>query len=147
MKAQSVILPASASREDAISRLLEVAMSLPEGRPWRFTWETAKAERTDLQNNALWGVAYKFLRDETGNDPEDLHQYFCGEYFGWVETTVLGRRKLRPRRTTTTDEHGHRDVIARMHFSDFYAFIQQRVAETLGLVVPDPDPLWFERAA
>ena len=38
--------------------------------------------RSDEQNRALWGVAYKTLHDETGNDPEDLHQFFLGEFFG-----------------------------------------------------------------
>lgn len=103
-----------------------------------------KKERSDLQNRALWGCAYKTLRDATGNDPEDMHTYFCGEYFGWVEYEVMGATRKRPRRSTTKDENGKRDVISTIHLQDFYAFIQQRSAETVGVYVPDPDPMWWE---
>lgn len=108
-----------------------------------------KKERSDLQNRALWGCAYKTLRDATGNDPEDLHTYFCGEYFGWVEYEVMGATRKRPRRSTTKDENGKRDVISTTQLQDFYAFIQQRSAETVGVFVPDPDPMWwsYDKAA
>lgn len=102
-----------------------------------------KKERSDLQNRALWGCAYKALRLATGNDPDDLHTYFCGEYFGWHEYEVMGATRKRPIRTTTKDENGKRDVITTMQLSDFYAFIQQRSAETVGIYVPDPDPMWW----
>lgn len=101
-----------------------------------------RADRSEDQNEALWAVAYKTLRDATGNDPDDLHAYFCGEFFGWVEYEIMGQRRKRPRRTTTKDEHGKRDVIDTMSFSNFYNFIQQRSAETVGVNIPDPDRNW-----
>ena len=102
-----------------------------------------KKQRTSLQNRALFGVAYKTLHQATGNDPEDLHCYFCGEFFGWHEYDVMGQRRKRPLRTTTTNEHGERDVISTVQLSELYAFIQQRSAETVGVFVPDPDPIWW----
>lgn len=112
-------------------------------KAWRITIGPVKKERSDLQNRALWGCAYKALYDATGNDPEDLHEYFCGEYFGWKETRILSRRRLKPKRSTTRDENGKRDVISTRDLSDFYAFIQRRAAETVGVYVPDPDPNWW----
>lgn len=106
-----------------------------------------RLKRSDEQNAALWAVAYKTLRDATGNDPEDLHRYFCGEYFGWVEYEVMGARRKRPRRTTTTNEDGHRDLITTLDFADFYNFVQQRSAETVGVFIPDPDPNWRQNIA
>lgn len=109
-----------------------------------------KKERSDLQNRALWGCAYKTLHEATGNDPEDLHTYFCGEFFSWVEFDVMGQTRKRPFRTTTRDENGKRNVISTHQLSDFYAFIQRRSSETIGVYVPDPDPMWFlqdEKAA
>lgn len=97
--------------------------------------------RSDVQNKALWGCAYKALLDQTGNDPEDLHEFFCGEFFGWNETEVMGRIKKRPRRTTTTDEDGKRDLMSTLWFYDFYEYIQRKSAEN-GFEVPDPDPFW-----
>lgn len=106
-----------------------------------------KKHRTSLQNRALFGVAYKTLQQATGNDPDDLHAYFCGEFFGWHEYDVMCQRRKRPIRTTTTNEQGERDVISTAQLSELYAFIQQRSAETVGVFVPDPDPMWFHEKA
>lgn len=144
MNEQRIILPSS-NRESAINRLVRFLSALPEGKPWALSVKQVKRQRSDPQNNALWGVAYKVLHEETGNDPENLHEYFCGEHFGWVEFEVMGKRKLKPRRTTTTDENGKRDVLPWDQFGDFYAFIQRRAAETVGVYVPDPDPEYLER--
>ena len=105
-----------------------------------------KATRSSAQNRALWGVAYKALREQTGNEAPELHKYFCGEYFGWVVGEVFGMAKKDPRRTTTHDDDGRRDTISKAEFADFYAFIQQRAAEN-GFDVPDPDPYMESDAA
>ena len=101
--------------------------------------------RTGKQNAALFGCAYKYLSEETGNDPDDLHLYFCGEYFGWVVRKVMGQDRRAPKRTTTKNEEGHRDVITTSDCAKFYQFIQDRCATTIGLSVPDPDPSWKQR--
>lgn len=99
--------------------------------------------RSNVQNKALWGCAYRALREQTGNEPDDLHMFFCGEFFGWVTVDVMGLAKKRPRRTTTHDEDGKRALMSTLWFYDFYEFIQQRSAEN-GFDVPDPDPFWRE---
>ena len=104
-----------------------------------------KKERSLQQNKALFGCAYEYLRKATGNDKEDLHDYFCGSYFGWDIKDVMGMKKKVPKRTTTTGYDGERDVITTLQLSDFYAFIQQRAAEE-GFYVPDPDPEWWSHA-
>src|SRR5690606_41860330 len=88
------------------SRLLDVLSTIPTTEEFQVTIAPVKKERSDAQNRALWGCAYKTLRDATGNDPEDLHTYFCGEYFGWTDYEVMGQIRKRPRRTTTKDEIG-----------------------------------------
>jgi hypothetical protein len=101
-----------------------------------------RADRSEDQNEALWGLAYKILHQETGNDPEDMHDYFLGEFFGWVEYEVIGMRKKKPRRTTTKNAEGKREVLDTMSFANFFSFIQQRSAETVGVHIPDPDKNW-----
>lgn len=148
MKDQSFVLRRGARN---FTSLMGFLSALPTDKEFQVTIGPVKKERSDLQNRALWGCAYRTLRDATGNDPDDLHTYFCGEYFGWEEYEVMGATRKRPIRTTTKDSKGHRDVITTIHLSDFYAFIQQRSAETVGVYVPDPDPEWWshqqERAA
>lgn len=137
---QTFILPVGPR---SFERVMAFLSSLDVTKEWAVTIGRVKKERSDLQNRALWGCAYKALSEATGNDPEDLHIYFCGEYFGWTEYTVMNRKRLRPRRSTTKDEHGKRDVISTLDLSDFYAFIQRRAAETVNVFVPDPDPRWW----
>src|SRR5688572_20387388 len=100
------------------TKLMAFLSTLDVTKEFQVTIGYVKKERSDLQNRALWGCAYKTLRDATGNDPEDLHTYFCGEFFSWVEYEVMGQKRKRPFRTTTKDENGKRDVISTIQLQD-----------------------------
>jgi hypothetical protein len=141
------ILPSDKPWESAITTMLRFVHALDHSKAHVITVDRLRRERSDLQNRALWGVAYKTLSQETGNEPEDLHTYFCGEYFGWEEFDIMGQPRKRPKRTTTKDERGNRDVVSTEVLSDFYGFIQRRAAETVGIYVPDPDPEWWRKDA
>lgn len=117
---------------------------LPESESWEFEWHKYHKPRSDKQRRALFGAAYKPLMEFMGlrgeRDKDDLHAFFCGEYWGWHPAL-----KNKPLRTTTRNERGERDEISTVDALDFYAFIQQRAAEQ-GVMVPDPDPFWKEKA-
>jgi hypothetical protein len=146
MTAARFILPADRPRDEILARMVRFVHQLDAAKAWEWTCAPYKRKRSVSQNNALFGVAYPPIMEHCGlrgeRDREDLHSYFCGEFWGWVEYDLLGKRKHRPKRTTTTNEDGKRDVISTTEFMDFYAFVQQRAAEQ-GILVPDPDPEWF----
>ena len=104
-----------------------------------------KKSRTNKQNAALWAVAYPPIMESMGLRGEkerlEIHEYFCGEYFGWKEYMILDKKKVRPVRTTTTDEDGKKNNIETAVMADFYNFIQQRAADN-GIYVQDPDPMY-----
>lgn len=129
------------NRGNVLENLIAALRGLDPKRTFVIEAKLYQKPRTDEQNKALWGVAYRALRDQSGNEPEDLHTFFCGEFFGWVQHEVMGQTKRKPVRTTTHDEQGRRSVMNTLWFADFYNFIQQRAAEN-GYDVPDPDPLW-----
>ena len=129
-------------RDLAIQSLATLIASYLPGKPLVVRVERRKRKRTNLQNAALWGCAYKALHEQSGNDPEDLHTYFCGEFWGWADVDVMGQRRRKPWRSTTKDEHGEHDVIPTVLMAEFYDFIQRRAAE-VGYDVPDPDPNWW----
>ena len=135
MTEQTYILP------EEKTLLLDYIDRLPMVRKWMVTVKLYRRTRTNDQNRALFGVAYKAIREQTGNDVDDLHDTFCRLYFGEIEVDVLGKIVKRARRTTTTDESGKRDVISTVDFADFYTFIQAKAA-AFGVDVPDPDPNW-----
>lgn len=137
------------NREHAIRSLVRLLDNFLPGKPLEVTVERKKRERTDLQNRALWGCAYKALREQSGNDVNDLHDFFCGEFFGWVTEDIMGQVKKKPRRSTTRNEKGERDVLSTVEMAGFYDFVQMRAAQA-GFDVPDPDPEWglhHERSA
>jgi hypothetical protein len=127
------VLP-PADRAADIERLTRFLYECTPGKPLRVEVSQHRKRRSDEQNRALWGVAYRVLSDETGNDVNDLHEYFLGEYFGWEVIDVMGQKRRRPVRRSSK--------LNTMEFSDFYAFIQRRAAE-FGLYIPDPGE--FER--
>lgn len=99
-------------------------------------------KRSNEQCAALWGVAYPAIGNHCGYRPDDyefLHRELCKLYFGKVTKPMMGEQ---PRRTTTTNELGERDVISTLDFARFYEFVQQVAADKLGVVVPDPDKNW-----
>ena len=126
-------------RPTVLANVIAHIQSLPETKSWRIEIREAKKERTDAQNRALFGVAYPALSEATGYTPDELHEAFCRKFFGTVGVTIMGQIVTRPRRTTTTNENGERDVLPRMEFSAFYAMVQQVGAEA-GVYVPDPEP-------
>lgn len=98
--------------------------------PLEITIKKWKPRRTDQQNRYLFGVVYAIISQETGNDINDLHEYFLGEFFGWQEHDVMGRKRLRPR------ERSSKQIKAR--FSEFLEFIISKAA-SLGIIVPPPN--------
>lgn len=140
---QTIILPKGRTAAHRVCAFLE---GLPLDKAWEVTVREHKRKRSDQQNAALWGLAYKTLSEFMGlrgsEEIEVLHETICRLYFGEVKHEVLGATVTRPKRTTTTDETGKRSVLTIPEFMDFFAFVQQR-ASSVGCFIPDPDPEWF----
>jgi|SRR6185503_20465291 len=98
--------------------------------PVRITLEKYKKRRSEQQNRYLFGVVYAIISQETGNEVNDLHEYFLGEFFGWEELEIMGRKRLRPR------ERSAKQIKAR--FSEYLEFVISKAA-SLGIVIPPPN--------
>jgi len=112
-----------------LSNVLAFITQLPESKDWQIEIKPYVKRRSNDQNRALWGVAYATLSKTTGNDPEDLHTYFLGEWSGWEVIDVMGQHKRVPMRRSSK--------LTTAEFSEFYEFIQRRAAEA-GYNVPSP---------
>jgi hypothetical protein len=144
----SIILPVEPAekRLERAQRIAGFLGRLDTGKPWEVLVRPWKKSRSDRQNNAMFGVAYKTLSNFTGFTEPELHERFLRAFFGEIEYEVLGAKFIRPRRTTTTNERGERDVLSREDFSRFFSFIQQKAAE-IGCYIEDPNPQLRTRAA
>lgn len=112
---------------------------LPDSHSWEILVRRHVKRRTDDQNHALFGVAYKALSEATGFTKDELHDAFCKRFFGTVTVEVFGQVRERAFRTTTVDEHGNADKLPADEFWRFYEMVQQVGAES-GIDVPNPDP-------
>lgn len=93
-----------------------------------------KRSRRSLDQNALLWVLYTEARDKGGDllagwDTETIHEYMLGEYFGWVTTEALGRKRQTPARRSSR--------LAKAEFSDFLEFVVRRFAEH-GIILELP---------
>lgn len=119
-----------------------IIVDLPRDKPYLVEVTKLVKKRSNLQNAALWGVAYKTISQEAHYKPEDAHNLMCGEYFGWREVRIFGKLKKEPIRTTTKDDEGNTDIISREELGKFYLFIQSFCSE-FGVDIPDPKKDWF----
>jgi hypothetical protein len=148
MKEQTIIMPVESPLRHAerLERIAAYLVRLDATKPWQLIVGPWKKERTLRQNNAMFGVAYKTLGDFMGHTEVELHDVMLRLYFGEVHSEVMGVRTVKPKRTTTTNEDGERDVLSRDDMSRFYNFIVQKAAEA-GCYIEDPNPLLRTRAA
>lgn len=138
------VLPPS-NRERDIAGLVRVLGSVHAGKPLRVKWEIARPDKTPKQNRYLWAVPYCLLKEHTGYKETDLHEWNCGEQWGW--TTRKGPKTPKnpdgvysqPIRTTTTDENGEPDLCSSDEMQQLWERCQ-RIGATLGIVIPNPDP-------
>jgi hypothetical protein len=134
---RSIILPKEGAelRQRRAASISTFLGSLDVERAWEVIVKPFRQTRSGAQNRALWGLAYKILSEHTGHETEELHEYFLGEFSGWEIKNIFGQKKRVPKMRS------HRmDTIT---FNDFFAFIQRRAAETVGVYIPDPDPNWW----
>ena len=88
-----------------------------------------RRQRSQRQNAYLWGVCYALLHESTGQEPDDWHEYFLGEYFGWETASAGGKEWQRPQRRSSK--------LSTREFTDYVEFIRARAAE-YGIQIPDP---------
>jgi hypothetical protein len=136
-------------RRRSLALAAQILASLDELVRWKIVAEPARNDRSPSANAYLWAVPYKMLSEHTGYEADELHEFFCGQVFGWKDKKVPKTPRNPdgitsvPVRTTTTDEKGKRRVLTTAEFSDFVAYIQRFAAVKCGVIVPDPDPAYL----
>jgi len=86
-------------------------------------------ERTPEANAYYWAFILQPLAAELGYTPKEMHRIVCGEYFGWSKKAFNGHVWEAPRRTTTENENGERDVLKGKAFSDFQEFARNLASQ------------------
>lgn len=143
------VLP-PANRGRAVDALAAFLLSVFPGKPVRVKWEIARPDKTPSQNAYLWAVPYKLLSEVTGYEAEEIHEWNCGQQWGWKDR----KRPKTPRspegvesvpvRTTTRDENGMPNNCSADEMVELWSRAQ-RLGAQYGIFIPDPDPDYWKR--
>ena len=107
--------------------LLKRLASLDLSKPWVLTVERLRSTRTVPANNRYWKLT-TMAAEESGYTKEELHLVNCGDYFGWEEGELFGKRVRKPKRTTTTP-----NTLDSKAFKEFSDWAEQRYIDHLGV--------------
>lgn len=107
-----------------------VAFLRAQELPLEVTAEPWKDPRKLTANAFLWRFIYGPLVDVAGYSDIEWHDWFCIQHFGGVpHTKIDGSIEIRPRRTTTKNEYGKRDVLKGEPFNKFLIFVESECAK------------------
>lgn len=119
-----------------------VAFVRTQALPLDLSCAPLKNSRTGQQNRYLFGVCYPLIAEAMGYTVDDVHEYMLGRHFGWVDVKVPKTPRnpegieSRPFRTTTTDEHGKRNLLGKPEFSAFVETVH-RIAAGAGVFIAE----------
>ena len=110
--------------------------------PYKVDGAPYKPIRSNEQNAYLFGACYPPLCEATGYETEEVHEWMCGTYFGWIDVNVPKTPRnpdgveSRPKRTTTRNEFDKRDTLDKAEFSKFVDFVH-RTAAKFGIFISE----------
>lgn len=143
------VLPPN-NRERDIAGVVRVLEAIFPNKPVVVSWKIAQPDKTPQQNRYLWAVPYKMLKEATGYSETDLHEWNCGEQWGWKEKQGLPSSvnpsgiTNEPVRTTTRNADGDIEPCTGKEMEELWERCQ-KLGANLGCVIPDPDPDYWKK--
>jgi hypothetical protein len=104
---------------------------LDPNRKWRIEIAEYRQRRSLDQNAYIHAVPLKIISEHTGYSMDEIKEYLCGEFTGWEEHEVFGKKKVRPRLTTSQ--------MNTKQMTDFIEWMQWFASSTLNLRIPSPN--------
>lgn len=108
---------------------------LVEGKSYDVTIVRHKERRTVDQNRLLW-LWLNCISDETGQDKNDLHEYFKQKYLGFDTRTMFGVQVYKSVSTSSLDTK---------QFTQYLEHIQAFASTELGIYLPNPEDQYWNQ--
>lgn len=108
---------------------------LPEGKTYNVTIVRHRERRTMDQNRLLW-LWVNCISDETGQDKDDLHEYFKQKFLGFDTKTLWGVQVFKSVSTASLDT---------LQFTQYLERIRAFAAAELGIELPDPQDQYWDQ--
>jgi hypothetical protein len=104
---------------------------LDPNKMWGVEIKLYRKKRSNDQNAYIHAVPLKVIAEHVGETVEEMKEYLCGEFTGWVEYEVMGRKKTRPVKTTSQMDT--------KEMTDFIEYMQWFGSFKLNLYIPSPN--------
>lgn len=108
---------------------------MKEGWEIEVTVKRRRATRSIEQNRYYWGVVVELISEHTGYTPDEVHDFLKAIFI--------------PKRLAVQDGNGviHNEIVIggstrlmnKLEFGDYMESIRRWAAETLDVVIPDPE--------
>jgi len=95
---------------------------------------TQKRGKRSIDQNALYWMWLTCIEQETGNERNDLHEYFKRYILGAKEELIFGKKVVKSTTILNTAE-----------FTQYLEKIQQFANVELSITLPNPEDLKFEQ--
>lgn len=91
--------------------------------------------KRSIDQNRLYWLWIACICRETGNDKDDVHEYFKEYFLGYSEKPMFGGSVRHTRSTSDLDTK---------QFTDYLEKIKVWAARELGIILPEPKDAYFE---
>jgi hypothetical protein len=95
-----------------------------------------KAEIRTLSQNRLYYLWLNCISDETGNDVEDLHEYFKLKFIGVRSRIIYGENVVKAYSTTDLNTE---------QFKEYLDNVQRWANVEQGIILPNPEDKYWEQ--
>lgn len=126
--------PIIVGNEDMRGRVQQLIAGLDLSKPWSVTVEPFKKKRSLSQNSLYWlwlNETVKIVSQETGNDSDDLHEFFKRKF---LAPTVIEINGETVQKWTTTK-------LTTQEMTDFINKVYAWVTGELGILLPLPEEI------
>jgi hypothetical protein len=120
-----------ASRNEAIDYINSLDL---KGNVYKLQIINKRGKRSVNQNSLMW-LYLECISQETGNDRDDLHNFFKEKFIGWEKIVIFGEESMRLKGTSKLDTK---------QFTHYLDKIVVFAASELGVELPNPSDKHFE---
>jgi hypothetical protein len=104
---------------------------LDQNVSWSIEIKEYRKKRSIPQNAYIHAVPFKIISDHTGYSIDDIKEWLCGEFTGWEEYEVFGKKKVRP--ILSTSQMNSKQM------TDFIEWMQWWAMSEHNLYIPSPN--------
>ena len=97
---------------------------------WNIEIKEYRKKRSNEQNAYIHAVPLPMIAEYIGETVEVVKHYLCGEWSGWEDYFVLGKKMSRPVMTTSQ--------MNTLQMTKFIEYLQWFGSSTLNLYIPSP---------